>query len=102
MSNTPQLFSEFARLLKSTVTKQANYGILVALIIVIFSTLFVAYMNEGEITIDSLGVAQRNNFALWVLDVMPVVFALWGQYAGSLIAYEASALVVDQTHLLRR
>jgi diguanylate cyclase (GGDEF)-like protein len=102
MSDTPQLFSEFTRLLKATVTKQANYGILVALVVVIFSTVFVAYMNNGKVTFIALGEAQRSNFALWVLDVMPVVFALWGQYAGSLIAYEAGALVVDQTNLLRR
>jgi diguanylate cyclase (GGDEF)-like protein len=38
---------------------------------------------------------------LWLLDGMPFFFAMWGQYVGSVIAYEASALVVDQTSELR-
>lgn len=102
MADTKQLFTEFSRLLKSTVNRQANYGILVALLLAILSTLVVAYLDSGELSLIALGEAQRSNVALWVLDVMPVVFALWGQYTGTLIAYEAGALVVDQTNLLRR
>lgn len=101
MTSTLQIFSEFSRALRSTVTKQANWGILLAMLSVILSTLFVAYMSEGEITIRAIGEAQRNNYALWVLDLMPVIFGLWGQYIGSLLAFEAGALVVDQTSKLR-
>lgn len=101
MASTIQIFSEFSRALRSTVTRQANWGILLAMLTVIASTLFVAYMSSGEITIKSIGSAQRGNFALWVLDLMPVIFGLWGQYIGSLLAFEAGALVVDQTSKLR-
>jgi len=101
MANTVQIFSEFARLLKSTVSRQANIGILVALLTVIVTTLFVAFFNTGEISVVAFGDAQRTNIALWVLDLMPVIFGLWGQYVGSLLAFEAGALVVDQTSQLR-
>jgi diguanylate cyclase (GGDEF)-like protein len=101
MASTIHIFSEFSRALRATVTRQANWGILLAMLTVIASTLFVAYMSSGEITIKSIGQAQQGNFALWVLDLMPVIFGLWGQYVGSLLAFEAGALVVDQTSKLR-
>jgi diguanylate cyclase (GGDEF)-like protein len=101
MSSTVQIFSEFARLLKSTVNRQANIGILVALLTVIVTTIVVAYFNYGEVSVLAFGNAQRTNIALWVLDLMPVIFGLWGQYVGSLLAFEAGALVVDQTSKLR-
>ncbi|MCW8919070.1 MAG: bifunctional diguanylate cyclase/phosphodiesterase [Gammaproteobacteria bacterium] len=101
MASTIQIFTEFSRALRSTVTRQANWGILLAILAVIASTLFVAYMSAGELSIGAIGEAQRKNYALWVLDTMPVIFGLWGQYIGSLLAFEAGALVVDQTSKLR-
>jgi diguanylate cyclase (GGDEF)-like protein len=101
MASTIHIFTEFSRALKSTVTKQANWGILVAMLAVIGSTLFVAYMSSGEVSVRTIGAAQQKNYALWVLDLMPLVFGLWGQYIGSLLAFEAGALVVDQTSKLR-
>jgi len=38
---------------------------------------------------------------LWILDSMPFIFPLWGQYVSSILSYEASAMVLDQTHELR-
>jgi diguanylate cyclase (GGDEF)-like protein len=101
MASTVQIFTEFSRALRSTVTKQANWGILLAILAVIAATLFVAFMSAGELSLRAIGVAQRDNHALWVLDLMPVIFGLWGQYIGSLFAFEAGALVVDQTSRLR-
>jgi len=101
MASTIQVFTEFSRALKSTVTRQANWGILLAILAVIASTLFVAYMSAGEFSIRAIGEAQRKNYALWVLDTMPLIFGLWGQYVGSLLSFEAGAMVVDQTSKLR-
>jgi diguanylate cyclase (GGDEF)-like protein len=101
MASTIHVFTEFSRALRSTVTKQANWGILLAILAVIVSTLFVAYMSAGEISLRAIGEAQGRNYALWVLDLMPLIFGLWGQYIGSLLAFEAGALVVDQTSKLR-
>jgi diguanylate cyclase (GGDEF)-like protein len=101
MASTIHIFTEFSRALRSTVTRQANWGILLAILAVMASTLFVAYMSAGELTIRAIGEAQRENYALWVLDLMPLTFGLWGQYVGSLLSFEAGALVVDQTSKLR-
>lgn len=101
MASTIHIFTEFSRALRSTVTQQANWGILLAILAVMASTLFVAYMSAGELTIRAIGEAQRENYALWVLDLMPLTFGLWGQYVGSLLSFEAGALVVDQTSKLR-
>lgn len=101
MTSTIHIFTEFSRALRSTVTQQANWGILLAILAVVASTLFVAYMSAGEISLRAIGEAQGRNYALWVLDLMPVIFGLWGQYIGSLLAFEAGALVVDQTSKLR-
>jgi diguanylate cyclase (GGDEF)-like protein len=101
MASTIQIFTEFSRALRSTVTRQANWGILLAILAVMASTLFVAYMSAGELSIGAIGEAQQKNYALWVLDLMPLIFGLWGQYIGSLLAFEAGALVVDQTSKLR-
>jgi diguanylate cyclase (GGDEF)-like protein len=101
MASTIQVFTEFSRALKSTVTRQANWGILLAILAVIASTLFVAYMSAGEFSIRAIGEAQRKNHALWVLNTMPLIFGLWGQYVGSLLSFEAGAMVVDQTSKLR-
>ncbi len=101
MASTVNIFTEFSKALRSTVTKQANWGILLAMLTVIAATLFVAFMSAGEISSRSIAAAQRHNYALWVLDLMPIIFALWGQYLGSLLAFEAGAMVVDQTSKLR-
>jgi PleD family two-component response regulator len=38
---------------------------------------------------------------LWLLDLMPFIFGVWGQYATSVIANETSNLVLSQTRELR-
>jgi len=58
-------------------------------------------MMSGGLSIEDMIIAQQSNAALWVLDMMPVLFALWGQYAGSMMSFEAGAMVVDQTRDLR-
>lgn len=101
MASTIHIFTEFSRALRSTVTRQANWGIFLAMLTVILATLFVAYKSSGEVTMRTIGEAQTNNYALWLLDLMPLIFGLWGQYIGSLLAFEAGAMVVDQTSKLR-
>ncbi|TDJ68283.1 MAG: EAL domain-containing protein [Proteobacteria bacterium] len=60
-----------------------------------------AYFQSGAITISGLIEAQKSNGALWLLDFMPFFFAFWGQYVSAVMAYEASAMVIDQTSELR-
>lgn len=101
VDSTTQTLTGTARLLKARANRYALIGVLIALLCIAFASLLAAYMGSGSITLETVALAQRSNHALWVLDTMPLVFALWGQYAGSILAYEAGAAVVDQTSELR-
>ncbi len=94
-------FSDNVRVLKSEVSKTAYQGVAVAIASIVIATLAVCFYQNGEISIDGIINAQKNNFALWILDIVPFVFGVWGQYSGSIIAYQASALIFDQTQELR-
>ena len=88
-------------LLKARASKHSIYGVLIALLAILTATILVCYVDNRAITLDGIVAAQKSNVALWFLNFMPFAFALWGQYVSSLIAYEAGALVVDQTDDLR-
>ena len=88
-------------LLKGKASKYAFYGVFIALIAIAIATALVSYYNTGTITLGGIIQAQRDNKALWLLDFMPFFFAFWGQYVSSMMAYEASAMVIDQTSELR-
>ncbi len=89
------------RILKSRVSKTAYQGVIVAVSAIIIATLGACYLWEGGISIGGIIHVQSTNYALWILDAVPFVFGLWGQYSSTVIAYEASALVYDQTRELR-
>ncbi len=95
------LLGDNVRILKSEVSKAAYQGVLIAIMSIIIATLLVCYYESNTISIAGIIEAQKNNFALWVLNTVPFVFALWGQYSGSIIAYQASAIIFDQTQELR-
>jgi len=101
LNSAAQSLNTTTSLLKSRASKYAVYGVLIAFICIIIATLMVAHLEDRAITLDSIMKAQKNNFALWVLDFMPFIFALWGQYVSSIIAFQASAEIIDQTTDLR-
>ena len=90
-----------AKLLQSKASKHAIIGAVIAGIATIIATILSSYFNEGEISLEAAIITQKNNMVLWVLDALPFIFPLWGQYVGSILSYEASAMVMDQTHELR-
>jgi diguanylate cyclase (GGDEF)-like protein len=100
-TSTNHSLASNAALLKSKASKYAYYGVVIALVAIVVATALVSVYNTGGISLDALIEAQRDNKALWLLDLMPFAFAFWGQYVSSMIAYEAGALVVDQTSELR-
>ena len=98
---TSQIFSRNARLLKSKASRHAVYGALIALAAIVLATLLVSRYQYGVFSLDAMGRVQQENPALWLLDLMPFVFAFWGQYVSSMMAFEAGAMVIDQTSELR-
>ncbi|RKZ96552.1 MAG: GGDEF-domain containing protein, partial [Gammaproteobacteria bacterium] len=87
--------------LKGQASKTAYLGAIIAFASIIIATLLVSYFATGSITLSGIVEAQRTNFGLWILDALPLVFTFWGQYAGSIIAYQAGAMILDQTNELR-
>ncbi|MEW6353551.1 MAG: bifunctional diguanylate cyclase/phosphodiesterase [Pseudomonadota bacterium] len=98
---TSQTLTRNVHLLRSKASRYAIYGTLIAFSAIVLATLLVSRYQFGEISLDTLTRAQQSNAALWLLDIMPFAFALWGQYVSSIMAYEAGAMVVDQTSDLR-
>ncbi len=60
-----------------------------------------SYAQHDSIRFDYLIDVQSNNVALWILDLLPIVFAYVGQYSSYMIANAASLLVMEETKELR-
>ncbi len=98
---TSQTLTRNARLLKSKASRSAIYGTVIAILAMLIATLLVSHFQYDSLSFASVIRAQQENATLWMLDLLPFVFAFWGQYVSSMIAYEAGAMVVDQTNELR-
>ncbi len=90
-----------ARVLKAKVSKQALFGLIVGILSVVIATLLVSYALTNQVSMAGIILAQKTNVALWMLDVSPFFFSFWGQYMSSILAYEASAMIIDETRELR-
>jgi len=100
-SISSNLLSDNVRILKDEVSRTAYQGVAIAVTSIIIATLLVCFYHTGGISIEGIIQAQKTSFALWVLDTIPFIFGFWGQYSSSIIAYQASALIYDQTQELR-
>ncbi len=96
-----QRLTEDLQLLRESASKYAVYGVYIASASVIIATLLVSYVMLGTISLDGIILAQTSNIALWTVDSMPFLFALWGQYASFRMAGEANQLVQHKTQSLR-
>lgn len=95
------LLSDNVRVLKASVSKTAYQGVAIAIVSIIVATCMVSVYLVGELSFAGIVQAQKTNLALWILNCVPFVFAFWGQYSSSIIAYEAGAMIYDQTQELR-
>lgn len=96
-----ELLTDNVKVLKSEVTKTTYQSVFIAIGSIIIASCSVSYFVGGEISVDGIWQAQRQNPALWLLDSIPFVFGFWGQYSSSVIAYQAGAMIFDQTQELR-
>ena len=101
MAQMSQILTGNATLLKHKASRHSIIGVLIAIVAIVTATAISAYFETGTIGLDGVLGVQRKNISLWILDAMPFVFAMWGQYVSSLMAFEASAMVIDQTSELR-
>ncbi|OQX04794.1 MAG: GGDEF-domain containing protein [Desulfobulbaceae bacterium A2] len=96
-----ETFTKNVGLLKTKANRQSVIGTVIGVLTVLVATALSAYVTYGALSPSGMLKIQRANSVLWVLDAMPFVFAFWGQYVGSIIAFEAGAMVMDQTQELR-
>ncbi|MDH3514184.1 MAG: response regulator [Gammaproteobacteria bacterium] len=97
----PKLSREDLLLLRQRASKYALYGVYIASASVVIATLLVSYVMQGAITVEGIILAQTSNIGLWTVDCMPLVFAMWGQYASYHMARAADDYVKTKTRSLR-
>ncbi len=90
-----------AAVLNEAASQYAVYGVFIASGALIVATLLVAWLSEGSVTVSTIAGAQLNNIALWCMDAMPFIFALWGQYASSRMAREADDIISARTRVFQ-
>lgn len=89
-----------AQFLKSKVNRYAVHGVTISMISIIIATSLSSYCQFGVISLQGIVDTQKSNMVLWFLDATPFIFAIWGQYMGTMMAFEAGAMLVDQTQEL--
>jgi diguanylate cyclase (GGDEF)-like protein len=101
MNNKQISVNNNIKILKSSVNRQALYGLAISLVAVVVATLVNSYIADKSISLIGIYTAQKNLPVLWLLDALPFIFLFWGQYVGSILAYQANALIINQTDELR-
>lgn len=104
MSNTNSQFETLqgtARFLRGKANRYAWMGLGVAFSAILAATLLSCRYEFGSYSIQGMIAVHTLNPALWLLDAMPLLFMVWGQYIGVVMSYQAGALVMDETRELR-
>jgi diguanylate cyclase (GGDEF)-like protein len=96
-----ELMERNVDVLKSTVNQYGLYGLAISLGTILIATIIVSFQMTGQVTLNNLILAQKTNFALRILDLLPFMFAFWGQYTTTVMAHHASAIIMDETDELR-
>ena len=99
--NSYEALSFNARLLKAKASKYAIVGAAIATVAILLATALAGYMQSGQVSLSSMLEAQKSNAVLWFLNATPFAFAFWGQLVGSVMSYQAGALLADQLYELR-
>ena len=89
-------------LLRQKASRHSITGVSIAFTAIFIATMLSAYVTSGEISFQSVFNAQKTNMVLWILDAMPFIFAIWGQYVSSMVSSEAGEMIFNQTKDLRK
>lgn len=90
-----------ARVLRSRTNRYAWMGLVIALMALTAATLLVCRQQFDGWSWEGVLTVHTSNPALWLLDLMPLVFVVWGQYIGTVMSFQAGALLFDETSALR-
>jgi len=101
MASTAVTTVDSLALFKTKVSSSAVYGVAIAATSVLVATIASSAIPTGELSLAGIIAIQRDNIALWVLDLMPFIYAIWGQRVARSVTNEANAVVHHQTNKLR-
>jgi diguanylate cyclase (GGDEF)-like protein len=90
-----------AGFLRAKANRHAWIGLWIALAALCLALGLSSYLQFDTLNIETLQAIQLNNPAIWLLDVMPFLFLTWGQHIGTVISYQAGAIIADETRELR-
>ncbi|HEX7029951.1 MAG TPA: response regulator [Gammaproteobacteria bacterium] len=90
------------RLLRARSSRYAWYGTFIACFAVLIACTMVAQHFYGGISYENMLRAQRENLAIWVLDSLPFLYALWGQAVSFHTTRDAGSAIMVSTSSLRR
>lgn len=90
-----------AGLLRQRASRYAWYGTGIAIAAVMLATALVCVHVYDGLTLDNAFLAHRENVAIWILDSLPFLYAMWGQYASREMAQTARSEVQRRTNALR-
>lgn len=90
------------RILRSRSSRYAWVGTGIAVAAVILGSLLVAQHFYEGISYKTILRAQHQNAALWVLDALPFLYAIWGQVASMRVTHDAGSAIRFRTRSLRR
>ncbi|OGT80697.1 MAG: hypothetical protein A3H91_14500 [Gammaproteobacteria bacterium RIFCSPLOWO2_02_FULL_61_13] len=101
MTTGTDLLTRNVQLLKSRVNRYGVYGLVISLSAILVASAMVSLQLTDAISLRGMVLAHQDNFALRLLDLLPFAFTIWGQYTGTVMAYHASAMILEQTDDLR-
>lgn len=106
MDQAPQFTSlnqlnKTAGFLRAKANRHAWTGLWIALVALCLAMALSSYLQFQTLSIETLQAIQQSNPAMWLLDVMPFLFLAWGQYIGTVMSYQAGAIIADETRDLR-
>lgn len=93
--------SKTAHFLRARANRHAWTGLWIALIALCLAMALSSYLQFETLSVDALQAIQMHNPAIWLLDAMPFLFLAWGQYTGTVMSYQAGAMLADETRELR-
>lgn len=83
--------------IKRHTNKFIGIGVGISIGSVILAMVFVSYQLTSGVSINGLIQAQLNSAALWVLDVVPFIFALWGYFFVEQLVREVEGVIDERT-----
>lgn len=94
MKSIKKKFANNILLLKNHVNRFALIGLLFSLFLIIFAMILVAYQQTGQITWSTFLNSQKNNPVLWILNLTPFLFLIWGQTINFTMTNEANNILI--------